>query len=281
MVIKSNNFGFVQNTIVSNKLKMSLRTEKHQKTSVDFSRYFDFLTKDYGLRPMENLSIETANMYVRVLRNQFVQVELAGDQDFFYAEIRRLVEGEPRPYYDEENNIDFKDLVVLKTNNNYDQSDFYPPSVGWIKVLKNTAKLFKNSKQVFKTDKWVDIRRIEELKETELFNKFGFKSNETKNKPTFFGLVKQHALELVGKGFKLVLDNSALPPYDSNSWTLKIVLESSSTRLKISQRDWRDITFCYYIEINGQEMYEIDLRNQPDIETAATTFNQQIDKLIS
>ena len=145
---------------------MTLTTENTKKTSADFSHYFDFLTKDYGLEmSMESHSITGRDRYVRVLRNQFVQVELAGDQGYFHAEIRRLIDGEPRPYSDEENNIGFEDLAVIITDNHYNHFDFYPVSAGWAKVLDNVAELFKKSKEVFTTDKWVDTRRIEELKD--------------------------------------------------------------------------------------------------------------------
>ena len=169
---------------------MTLTTGNTKKTSADFSRYFDFLTKDFGLKMlMESYSITGGDRYVRILRNQFVQVELAGDQNYFHAEIRRLIDGEPRPYYDSENNIGFEALAVLITDNNYDHFEFYPASVGWAKVLENTAELFKKSTEVFTTDKWVDTKRIEELKDEEFVKKFGFRPSENKNKPTFLALL--------------------------------------------------------------------------------------------
>jgi hypothetical protein len=258
---------------------MALATENTKKTSADFSRYFDFLTKDCGLKMyMESYSSTGGDRYVRVLRNQFVQVELAGDQNYFHAEIRRLIDGEPRPYSDEENNIGFEDLAVIITNNNYNHFDFYPASAGWTKVLENTAELFKKSKQVFTTDKWVDTKRIEELKDEEFFKKFGFRPSENKAKPTFFELIRRHALTLLDKGYRLTLDSSDLPPYDNESSTTKIILESADQKIKISQRDWRDYYFIFYIEVNGKKQFEMDLNNQADIETAAKIFNEQIDK---
>ena len=227
---------------------------------------------------MESYSTTGGDKYVRVLRNQFVQVEFAGDQSYFHAEIRRLIDGGPRPYSDEENNIGFEDLAVLITNNNYDHFDFYPASVGWTNVLKNTAELFKKSKDVFTTYKWVDTKRIEELKDEEFFKKFGFRPSENKNKPTFFELIKRHALTLLNRNYKLALDSSELPPYDHESSTAKIILESDNKRVKISQRDWRDFYSNYYIEINGHELFQIDLNNHHDIEIAAKIFNEQIDK---
>jgi len=261
---------------------MTLTTENTKKTSADFSRHFDFLTKDFGLRMrMENYSISGGDRYIRVLRNQYVQVELAGDQNYFHAEIRRLIDGEPRPFSDDQNNIGFEDLAVLATNNNYDHFDFYPASAGWTKVLENTAELFKKSKEVFTTDMWVDTKRIDELKDEEFFKKFGFRPSDNKGKLTFFELIKRHALKLLDNGYKLTLDSSELPPYDDESSTTKIIIERADKNVKISQRDWRDYYFIYYIEVNGQKQFEIDLNNYPDMETAVKVFSEQIDKLTS
>ncbi|MBY0535636.1 MAG: hypothetical protein K2P88_07285 [Chitinophagaceae bacterium] len=141
--------------------KMPQTTENTKKTSADFTRYFHFLTKEYGLKMvMESYSITGGDRYVRVLRNQFIQVELEGNQSYFHAEIRRLIDDELRPYSDADNNISFEDLAVLLTNNHYDHYDFYPASVGWPKVLENTAELFKKSAELFTTNKWIDTKRI-------------------------------------------------------------------------------------------------------------------------
>ena len=172
-------------------------------------------------------------------------------------------------------------MAVLITNNNYNHFDFYPVSAGWAKVLDNVAELFKKSKEVFTTDKWVDTRRIEELKDEDFFKKFGFRPSENKSKPTFFKLIKLHALTLLDRGYRLVLDSSELPPYDTESSTQKLILKSIDQRIKISQGDWRDCYFIFYIEVNGKIKFEIDLNNYPDIETAAKIFNEQIDKHIS
>lgn len=260
---------------------MSLASEYTKMTSADFSQYFSFLTKDFGLQMIqESYSTIGGNIYVRILKNQFVQVELAGDQSYFHAEIRKLINGAPCPYSDRENNIGFEDLAVLLTDNNYDHFDYYPSSVGWSKVLENTADLFKRSKEVFTSTKWVDTNRIEELEDEDFFAKFGFRPSENKSDPTFFDLIKGFAHNLTFKGFKVILDSSELPPYDSKSMTKSIILAKEFLKVKISQMDWRDFVYTYYIEINGQKRYEIDLTTQPDIETAAGIFNEQLIKLL-
>ena len=259
---------------------MSLATANTRQTSRDFSRYFDFLTKEFGLQmSMEKYSITGADLYVRILSNKFVQVELAGDQHYFHAEIRRLIDGETRPYTEEENNIGFEDLAVLTTDNKYNHSDFYPASAGCITVLENTAALFRNSAQVFTTGSWVDTRRIAELKDEEIFQKFGFKPSENKNKPSFFLLVRQHVQKLVGKGYMIVLDNANLPPYSPESVSHKIVLEGFDRKIEIAQKDWRLDYTTYYIAVNNEIIFEKDIAVCESIEAAAAEFIENIERI--
>jgi hypothetical protein len=79
----------------------------------------------------------------------------------------------------------------------------------------------------------------------------------------------------------LTFDSSDLPPYDDESSASKIILERADKKIKIAQRDWRDYYFIFYIEIDGEKQFEINLNNYPDIETAAKIFNDQVDKLMS
>ena len=261
---------------------MAINTENSKKTSADFTQYFDFLRNDFGLQmTREDYLFSSANRYLRILKNNFVQVELAGDQTYFHAEIRRLINGEPRPFSDRENNIGFEDLAVILTNNNYNHFDFYSVSAGWTNVLKNTAELFKKSKDVFTSDDWVDTKRIEALKNEDFFKTFGFRPNENKIKPTFFQLVKRHAVKLLVKGYKLTLDSSELPPYDGDKRPEKVMFENASHKIKISQRDWRDDYTSYYIALDGREVFQLDTTKYADIETAAQVFNDQLDKLIT
>lgn len=158
---------------------MTLMTDIAKKTSADFSKSFDFLTKDFGMKMFsESYSAVGGDKYVRILRNQFVQIELAGDQSYFHCEIRRLINDETQPYADGENNIGFESLAVLKTNNNYNHLDFYPSSAGWQNVLDKTTNLLKSCKDILTTDKWVDVAKIKALKDKEFENKLGSKPDK-------------------------------------------------------------------------------------------------------
>lgn len=258
---------------------MTLMTDIAKKTSADFSKSFDFLTKDFGMKMFsENYSTVGGDKYVRVLRNQYVQIELAGDQSYFHCEIRRLINNETRPYSDEENNIGFESLAVLKTNNKYNHLDFYPSSAGWQNVLDNTTNLLKSCKDIFTTDKWVDIAKIESLKDEEFEKKFGFKPD--KSKITFFGQIKEKGAKLLlDKGFKQTFDNSDFPPYNSESTTLKLSFEKGENKVTISQRDWRDFYTCYFIDINGKKVFELDTAKYSDTKTPADLTIAELDKL--
>ncbi|MDF2454764.1 MAG: hypothetical protein K0R51_757 [Cytophagaceae bacterium] len=259
---------------------MANYSEDIKQTSRDFSKHFDFLVNDFGLKVCMESYPQGNNMgnFVRVFRNAYVQVELAGSQSFFHAEIRRLVNNKPRPYYEEENNIGFEKLAVLSTNNTYDHMDYYIYSVGWNKVLENTAQLFRISKEVFTTDKWVDTQKIEQLEDEDFLKRFGFKPSDNKHKPTFFGLIKKHALKLNDKGFQLKIDSSELPPYDSESLTQKIIMENDTTTIMIYQNDWRDDYLTYCLEINGVKRLAMNLSKYKDIEHAARVFNEALDQ---
>jgi len=257
---------------------MTLITDIAKKTSADFSKYFDFLTKDFGMKMLsESYSTVGGDKYVRILRNQFVQVELAGDQHFFHSEIRRLVEGEPRSYSDGDNNIGFESLAVLKTNNNYDHMSFYVASAGWQTVLTNTARLFKECPEVFTTDKWVDIARIEKLKGDEMEQKFGFRPD--KNKLGFFDIVKQKVSDLlIKKGFVKTFDNAEFPHYGDNHSPEKIAFKKGETEIVISQRDWRDFYNEYFVQINGKRVFDVDLTTNKDINISAKVILTEIDR---
>ena len=135
---------------------MFLASENVRKTSADFTRHFDFLTKEFGVKFFsENYSIIGGDTYTRILRNEYVQVELYGDQSYFHLKIRRMVDGEPRPY--EDNNISLGRLAVTVHGEDYKYAEFYPAIVGWERVLENTAILFKSSKDLFTSGNWDDI----------------------------------------------------------------------------------------------------------------------------
>lgn len=252
-------------TIWNNKLFME--QEINNRIKADLSKNFDFLESDYKMHIIKELPLPNSiGQYVRVLKNDYIQLELAGNESYFHAEIRCLINGEPTSYSDKKNNIGFEDIAILTTENNYDHFEYYSTPIAWQNVLENTANLFRKSKEIFTTHKWVDIKKIESLKTHDYFKKFGFKPSD---KPSFFDNLKKEVIKiLTDKGYKIILDNSELPPYDDERLTQQIIFEKQKTKIKISQQDWRDFPNTYFIEINGVKKHEINLSNYSDNEKA-------------
>jgi hypothetical protein len=48
-----------------------------------------------------------------------------GDDSWFHCEIRRIIDGQPAKYSDNENCFGFEDLAVLESNTNYEHMDYY------------------------------------------------------------------------------------------------------------------------------------------------------------
>lgn len=235
-----------------------LRETKVKKIKSDFAFYFDFLSKDFGMEMVNEIAFtDDSNMFIQVLKNKYVQIELAGDENSFCAIIRKIINGDPKPYSDKRNNIYFEDLAILSTNHNYDHFDYYATPISWLKVLGNSAKLMKNCAEVFTTSKWVDIEKIEILKDRDFNKKFGYSPSK---EPSFFDILKKEAKKiLIDKEYKLVFDSSELPPYNSESLFKKVVFEKNEVTIEISQQDWRDNYNQYFIKKNRETVYDIDL----------------------
>ncbi len=85
---------------------------------------------------------------------------------WFHCEIRRLINGLPARYSDKENCIGFEGLAILESNNKYEHFDYYiGGSTGLRSVLTNASKLFKRHKTFLTTDNWIDVKKIEQLKD--------------------------------------------------------------------------------------------------------------------
>ena len=256
-----------------------------KESSVDLiGKTFGFLVQDFSfelIKTESSRNYKGEHLFVYRNKSSNIQIEISADETWFHCEIRRIIDGEPAKYSDKGNCIGFEDLAKLESNNNYDHFDYVVTGKGLEVILENTAKLLKRHQDILTTEKWIDTKRIEQLEDEEFQAKFGFKPSDNKNKPTFFGLVKSHALKLLDNGYRLILDSSELPPYNRDSTTKKIILGNGKVTLKISQRGWRDDYSNYYLEINEQEMFEINLKNYSDIETAVQMFNGKVDRFAS
>jgi len=231
----------------------------------EFKSTFRFLTTDYGYRLVTaEVRSDFKAQYFLVYRNDYskIQLEICGDTTWFHCEMRRLVNGQPAKYSDKENCIGFESLAILESNNNYEHLDYYAGgSTGLQGVLKNTVNLFKRHQKFFTTDNWLDVRKIEQLRDDDFEKKFG--SRPDHNRPTFFAELKKQASKfLIENGYILLVDSDELSPFDSTKMIDYLTFKNGDKQIKIRQVDWRDDYFIYRIELNGQKAFEIDIRNQ-------------------
>jgi len=251
----------------------------------DIKTAFDFLLTDFGFTLVgTEESYKNKAKYLTTYRNDQskLQLEICADERWFHCEIRRLLNGHPARYSDQENCIGFESLAVLESNNNYEHMDYFAGgSNGLITVLKNTANLFQRNKTFFTTDNWLDTKRIQQLRDEEYQNKFGFKPSDDKNKPTYFGELKKEATEfLTHNGFKVISDSDELSPFDKNGMVKNIIYNNGNMKIKLSQKDWRDEYFLYNIEVDNKKIFEMNIIEHPDINEAVQLTMQKLREFI-
>jgi hypothetical protein len=249
---------------------------------------FSFLELDFGF---ELIGIEEPKnykaKYLVIYRNDKskLQIEICADETWFHCEIRRIVNGQPAKYSDNENCVSYQALAILESNNNYDDSDY---SIGYsggnkglTKVLGNTAKLFQRNIGFFTTDRWLDTKRLEQLNDDEFQNKFGFKPSDNKNKSTYFGELKKEATKfLKEKSYELILDSIELSPFDYDGMTEKIVFYNGHKEIKLTAQDWRDNYFLYDIQVNDKKVFTLDITEHKVINEAVQLTMEKLKKCI-
>lgn len=231
----------------------------------DIKATFRFLITEYNFLLVKTETTENFTAkYFAVYRNDKskLQIEICGDTTWFHCEIRRLINGQPAEYSDSDNCIGFEALAILESNNNYEHLDYFAGGkTGLNGVLVNTAKLFKRNKSFFTTDNWIDVKKIEQLRDDDFERKFGVRPDH--NKPTFFGELKKQAIMLLtNNGYKLLVDSDELSPFDINVMEKHLTFSKNKKTIKIAQLDWRDDYFVYHIRIDDKKVFEIDIRNQ-------------------
>jgi hypothetical protein len=246
---------------------------------------FNFLVTAFGFKLVGKEEPKNFKAkYLVIYRNDQskLQVELCGDDSWFHCEIRRIIDGQPAKYSDNENCFGFEDLAVLESNNNYEHMDYYAGgSNGLTMVLTNTANLFKRNKIFFTTDGWIDLNRVEKLKNEDFQTKFGFNLSDNKNKPTYFGELKKQAMKLLTQnGYKLILDSEELSPFDSRGMVQNFAMQKGEKKIEITQQDWRDSYFLYNIKIGGKNIFEMNIREHQDIDVAVKLTMEKLRQCI-
>jgi len=258
-----------------------------KKALSDFKKAFFFLEKEFGFSIIEEVyPNDDLDVAVLIYQNGFVRIEIAGkDWGYFHTEIRRLINNSTTPYSDDINNIGFGDLLILEGEsfyNNSDNTDYDIYSVDRAVILSNVAGLLRRHKEIFTTGKWIDNNYIAQIKDNYFFTKYGFHPSGNTNKPDYFKQVRQEATKLLTlMGYTIKLDSAELPPYDTRHAFKQIVFTNYTITIKISIQDWRDCYNIYYIEGNGNRVFEIDLTKYQDTNEAVGLTIRKIQEYIS
>ena len=217
---------------------------------------FGFLTSDYGFQLITTeirKEYKAENFLVYRNDTSKLQLEICGDENWFHCEIRRLLNGQPAKYSDEDNCIGFESLAALESNVNYEHLDYFAGGrLGLNGVLKNTVALFKRHKEFLTTDMWFDVNRVEYLEHPEVI--------KLDCPLAFFGLLKKQATKLLSEnGYELIMDRDELPPFNSDGMVFFLIFGKGERTIKIKQVDWRDLYYVYQIEVNKKKVSRIDV----------------------
>jgi len=258
---------------------MGLLDNIFKKTNLDqIKTSFHFLTSDFHFELLQAEKVENyrADNFLVYRNDQSkIQIEICADESWFHCELRRIVNGHPAKYSDKSNNVSFEDLAILESNHKYDHFDYYTGgSTGLTGVLKNTANLLRRNSKFLTADNWIDVQKIETLKDQEFARQFGKIPDKTK--PTFFSKIKSSSIKLLNEsGYKLTLDSDEVSPFDQNSMTDKLVFQNDNKKIEIAQVDWRDDYFIYKLVKNDTKMFDIDI-SKIDLDKAVELMTNKL-----
>lgn len=230
------------------------------KTEIDkLRKEFYFLEKDFGYQIVKQ---ETKDFYkgknLIVFKNKGAkkQIEICGGLFYFNCIIRELKNGILAEYSNCISNIDIEDLAMID-DPDYATNEFYPyGKSGFMGPASRTKELFIRQKRFLTSTEWVDINRIDFLKNITLNSRF---KKVKDNKPEFFIDKIRIMIYSHFPSFKLVFDNKKLPSYHKNSTIEKLIYETENKVVKIEQYDYRDFPDIYELFLNDAKMKEIDI----------------------
>lgn len=258
---------------------MGLLDNIFKKTTLDqIKTSFHFLTSEFHFELLRGEKVEdyrAGNFLVYRNDQSKIQIEICADESWFHCEIRRIVNGQPAKYSDKLNTVSFEDLAILESNHKYDHFDYYTGgSTGLKGVLKNTADLLRRNSAFFTTDNWIDVQKIENLKDQEFARQFG--EMPDKSKPTFFCKIKSSSIKLLSdNGYQLTLDSGEVSPFDQNSMTDKLVFQKKNKKIEIAQVDWRDDYFIYRLVKSDTIIFELDI-SKIDLDKAVELMTNKL-----
>jgi len=249
-----------------------------KKTELDILRKaFSFLENDFGYIMITG---ETQKFYkgknLLIYRNDDAekQIEICGGGSFFHCIIRRIENNQLFDYHNRKENIGFEDLAILD-NPKYDHFDFYAGgSTGVDGVTTNTIALLKRQREFLAMTKWIDLEKVEQLKNEDFKSRFG------KERPKHKGFFIDEIKEMVKNeypDFKLVFNNRTFPHYHEDSTLEKLVYRFGNNDITIRQVDWRDFPRIFRILFNDNLIFEIDaskVENEVALEKIKTACNK-------
>jgi hypothetical protein len=221
---------------------------------------FKFLESDYGY---DLLKQETKDFYrgknLFIYRNNLAQkqIEICGTINFFRCIIRKIQNQELAPYSNGINNIGIEDLAMVD-NPEYDSSDFHSyGEKSLIKAVKRSCDLFKRQSKFLKSDVWIDIGKVESLKNGKLSHRFRAVMD---NNPDFFISKVKSMVDREFPKFQIIFYNLDLPSYHKESLLEKLIYQLEGKKIRIEQNDWRDNRENYTVFINDNKIKEVDTR---------------------
>jgi hypothetical protein len=233
-----------------------------KKTELDILRKeFNFLESDYGY---DLLKQEAQDFYrgknLLVYRSNVAkkQIEICGTLDFFRCIIRKVQNQNLSPYSNGINNIGIEDLAIID-NSEYDSSDFHSyGEKSLTKAAKSTSQLFKRESEFIKTDKWIDIKKVESIKNGKLSQRFRVVTN---NRPEFFISKVKEIVDSEFPKFQLKFNNQDFPSYHKESLLEKLIYQLEDQIITIEQKDWRDYREVYTVYANDTQVKQVDINS--------------------
>jgi hypothetical protein len=253
----------------------------------DIKKYFEFLVTDFGFQlaaidsPFIDSDGKKSDRHVCYYRNERsrLQLEVVGSGSWFYCYLRRFSFGTPSHYSDNSNSLGFE--TFAKVESQYDYKNFIPFYVGWENVLQNTAELIKRHKTFFVSELNDEIDLFDQLKEYAHKNNLEFNDFWQRiENPFFTNLKKQTAPLFIENGFHLVLDSSALAPFDSTKMVDFVIYENGKSKIRISQVDWRDLPYIYCLSKNNKLIFELNFNIQPNKEYGIKQLLEHLKKCL-
>ena len=231
---------------------------KKETPREQIGKAFLFLESEFGYTLVEQSEQEAFTApYFWVYRNTAVQIEICGNEQQLHLLFRKIINGEPAAYSNEQYCTGFESLLVLETGNQYNPEEVHPRGPkGLNGALNNVTALLHRHRDVLNGTNWINTAAVNQYSNDNLEEQFGpFTGIE---QPVYFDemviLVKPL---LEAKGYTLVLNSKELPPFHKNRHTELLVYQKEARTISIAQSDWRDEYNTYDVLVNNESKLRV------------------------